>query len=538
MALVESLIQQNTTAPSDPLTLGTVTASTALVAGGSLALSGVQTDTSVGTVSDFALGNVSAFRWSGATTASWSGFTGGTEGRVLIVEVTGAGAMVVLNDSASSIAANRIYTPSATSMTLVSGDVLTLRYNGTAQRWRVINFTSLYQNQPVVFNGQVTLGSLVLGGVQNDTSVGATNDYALAANATTVRWAGASAWNLTGLAGGAEGRVVILELNDTGQALTLAHNSASSAAANRIYCPGSALLTISGQATVNAAGTAILKYDGTAQKWRVIGFNSAFNNHGVIFAGSTNIAGLVSVSGIQNNTTTGTQNDLALGNVNTLMWAGAAPSVITGFSGGANGRILIIDVLSASALTLAHENAGSVAANRLSCPQGVDAIASSLIATGAASATFRYDSAISRWKLIGLLSTTCNTVFKYNDTLVSNAQFYANGRMVLGAVSPTAIGAGPTPNYAPAGASLTSFIRQDLTANAVVSGLVIPSMVDGLLVTIQNVNASFTLTLTNEDVASVTTNRFLLPGNASLVIAVNGVQALRYDATSARWRVA
>ena len=66
---------------------------------------------------------------------------------------------------------------------------------------------------------------------------------------------------LTGFTGGADGRILIVE-NATGADHTLTHD-ATSTAANRLYCPGSADITIP------ANGTVILCYSSTDSRWRV-----------------------------------------------------------------------------------------------------------------------------------------------------------------------------------------------------------------------------------------------------------------------------
>lgn len=88
------------------------------------------------------------------------------------------------------------------------------------------------------------------------------NDYSPGTNYTVARLASSAAVNITGLAGGKAGRVVVL-INIGGNTITLVDESTLSAAANRF-----ALNTNIALASEQAA---ILWYDGTSNRWRCIG---------------------------------------------------------------------------------------------------------------------------------------------------------------------------------------------------------------------------------------------------------------------------
>lgn len=68
--------------------------------------------------------------------------------------------------------------------------------------------------------------------------------------------------SLTGIAGGADGRLIVVINIHATAALTLADESASSSAANRFA------LTVG--LTVPAKGSAVFWYDGTSSRWRFI----------------------------------------------------------------------------------------------------------------------------------------------------------------------------------------------------------------------------------------------------------------------------
>jgi hypothetical protein len=120
------------------------------------------------------------------------------------------------------------------------------------------------------FNGSTSAG----GGTSSSTQflVGDTTPTALAAN--TDNWAptsfsvasriyasASSAVNLTGLAGGSEGRVIML-WNTSANNITLKHD-VTSTAANRFYLPGAADLILAQYSGV------LLIYDNNASRWFV-----------------------------------------------------------------------------------------------------------------------------------------------------------------------------------------------------------------------------------------------------------------------------
>ncbi|HXO70779.1 MAG TPA: DUF2793 domain-containing protein [Bradyrhizobium sp.] len=101
------------------------------------------------------------------------------------------------------------------------------------------------------------------------------NDYnpTGAATASVLQLSSDASRNITGLAGGADGRVVSL-INIGGQPIVLSDESTSSSAANRF--------TLGAGLTVAAKQAAMLRYDGTAARWRLIagatGLLAAANN--------------------------------------------------------------------------------------------------------------------------------------------------------------------------------------------------------------------------------------------------------------------
>ena len=106
-------------------------------------------------------------------------------------------------------------------------------------------------------------GTFGLGGtVDTITTTGAIT--AQAVTNAVLRWNGAGSATLHGVAGGAEGRVILVENVTTGQNLTLAHQSATeTTATNRIIVPDA------GDFAMRPGTSMLLAYDNTTQRWRV-----------------------------------------------------------------------------------------------------------------------------------------------------------------------------------------------------------------------------------------------------------------------------
>lgn len=113
--------------------------------------------------------------------------------------------------------------------------------------------------------GLVARKSLGIAGVISPAQLTAnTDDWAPTGyeDCSVIRFSTDASRNITGLSGGWDGRVVLLE-NVGAQSAVLMHN-VTSTAANRFYCPGSTDLTL----TANSA--VVLRYDATDSRWRII----------------------------------------------------------------------------------------------------------------------------------------------------------------------------------------------------------------------------------------------------------------------------
>ena len=92
------------------------------------------------------------------------------------------------------------------------------------------------------------------------------NDYNPGTTGTFYRVSSGASWNVTGLANGADGRLMILA-NVGAFNIVLTHQDVASAAANRIITPTAASLTLAANQNV------ILIYDSTTARWRIIGWD-------------------------------------------------------------------------------------------------------------------------------------------------------------------------------------------------------------------------------------------------------------------------
>lgn len=186
--------------------------------------------------------------------------------------------------------------------------------------------------------------------------------------------------------------------------------------------------------TVGVYGSAILgtgvfgATSGTGG-WGVWGHASGDNSYGVFgsvasTAGTVNMGVIGDASGATTNfgvysnqamgvaewtggvLVSGTYNDLAISDAGFLYCTrtsnAAGSSTLTGFAGGTDGRILILHINNTSTRTIviAHENAGSTAANRIRINTFANLTSTAKHGT---SAMFIYSGTLSRWILISWL---------------------------------------------------------------------------------------------------------------------------------------
>lgn len=138
----------------------------------------VFTSNSVGTFNDFNFSNASLIRMTNAGTTVLQGLLAGTPGQIVTIVSAGSGNVEIAHENAGSSAANRIInTVSSVNTPLAAGKgYATYQYDGTSQRWRLINhrqgdmitytpvWTAVSVN-PAIGNGTLTGNYLLDGSV-------------------------------------------------------------------------------------------------------------------------------------------------------------------------------------------------------------------------------------------------------------------------------------------------------------------------------------------------------------------------------------
>lgn len=125
-----------------------------------------QSSTATTTQNDFAI-NASAtiLRWSGASAVTFGGFTGGTDGRLLIViNASSTQTLALSNLAAGSTAANRLINIASKDLNLVGVNAAALyEYDGTASEWRMLSIFSTTIDYSITYVAGLTLSNSLAG---------------------------------------------------------------------------------------------------------------------------------------------------------------------------------------------------------------------------------------------------------------------------------------------------------------------------------------------------------------------------------------
>lgn len=268
------------------------------------------------------------------TVTGFAAPTAGGTTRKIIENIDSADALTLANESASSTAANRITCPSGANLTVPFGASVILDYDATSSRWRPASLgspsgeantasnlgatgTGLFSaksgvdlqffkidgvnglSESVISNvltldatlllprdgSRAMTAALDMGGFGlvslgyntiSPTAIAAgQNDYSPTSwsGADIVRLTFTGSQTITGFSATATAVAKILQNIDTVDTLTIAHESASSSAANRVTCPNATSLVIP------PGGSVRLVYDATSTRWR-----PTVVNNGAIYA--------------------------------------------------------------------------------------------------------------------------------------------------------------------------------------------------------------------------------------------------------------
>jgi hypothetical protein len=256
---------------------------------------------------------VSAFmvRLNPTTNVNITGFENGAVGRIFYIHNVGAFNITLKDESASSLAANRL----ALSMDLVLApdECVALQYDSTSLRWRDLQVFPVLvgdsgaggrkgmapapasgdaaANKFLKANGTWSItpntpptgpaGGDLGGNFPNPTTLKASEAFAWTGDispsnlssdqidysptglstAAVIRLTATTAVNITGLSGGSEGRFILVH-NVGSNAITLKDEDVTSAAANRFALTGDAVL-------ITDKGC-LLRYDDVSQRWRIV----------------------------------------------------------------------------------------------------------------------------------------------------------------------------------------------------------------------------------------------------------------------------
>lgn len=421
-----------------------------------------------------------------------TGLAAGTDRMQCVIFNAGSNAFNLAHENASSTATNRFSLPGGSALSIPAGGSVSLIYDGAAigglNRWIVATPTG-GASFPV--DVQVAETFALQGDLTPATITADQNDYAPAgiADATRLRLAAnAHGRRITGLQGGADGRMLILD-NIGSFEIAILPDSGLSTAANRILVP----LGGNGEWRLKPQESLILIYDSTSSRWRSVGSLSG-------------ILGRWTFSG----TLTADTNNYGRFGANYLRVDPdtSGPWKITGVQEAGTDReeLVIANIDTATAFRISHEDAGSTAANRFLLPQP------EIIVRGGESASFVYDLTAARWRLAHtgtgdypgeLVQVSINA--DQNDYNVSG--FIKT--MSIARVTPDANGRRIT------GLAATGF------------GL-------GKELTFFN-NSAFSFILQNESSSSSASNRFALPFD-QLFVPPGGSIRVFYDTLGSRWR--
>jgi hypothetical protein len=351
------------------------------------------------------------------------------------------------------------------------------------------------------FNGDVG-GQFSLQGDITDTSVGTQNDWAPTGigTASTIRWNGASALTLSGIASVADGRVLFLMNVTTAQTITLRHDLTSTAA-NRFFLPNSV------DNFKIAPNTGVqLQYDATSSRWRVVEGN---------IQSSTNPAAVGTV-------TPGTSAALARDDHVHATGAGTPSTQAFGDAAAIGGGPAAAMTDHKHAMPADPTTAHAAAADphtgyRLESADHTHA------STGLQAGTVAHSA------LTGLTNDE-------HTQYVLEATAGITGTLALTAdISPAQIVANVN-DYNPSGLATATVLRLTSDAARTITGL--QGGADGRVILLVNANTAFrVLTLSHDDALSTAANRFYCPGFVSFEIAQGAGALLEYDSTDSRWRV-
>lgn len=172
----------------------------------------------------------------------------------------GTGTNIIINEAETERL--RVVMGSSPSVQALSGILDIFGQSGvTIRSGSYVQLSGTFISAPTSFRLDSAISPTSLSASQNDY-----NPTSLS-TANTIRQDASNNVNITGLQGGANGRIIIFHNISAANTISFTHEDAASSAANRFVCPSSATLTIP------VGGTAVIRYDGTSSRWRIVSKN-------------------------------------------------------------------------------------------------------------------------------------------------------------------------------------------------------------------------------------------------------------------------
>lgn len=211
-----------------------------------------------------------------------TGIANDADWRILFLEVQPGSSAITLKDQNTSSAADNRFSLASNDLTLNAGESCILQYNVSESRWRCIGCFKVGGGSGFTAAGDLSGSSSTQTVLKASTTFALPGDITPSqitsnqddynptglSSASVLRLSTDTTRNLTGLAGGADGRVIVI-YNVGSNDLVLKNNSGSSSVANRFG--------IGSDITASANQGCVLLYDSTASLWRCVG---KFSNTG------------------------------------------------------------------------------------------------------------------------------------------------------------------------------------------------------------------------------------------------------------------
>lgn len=376
-----------------------------------------------------------------------------------------------------------------------------------------IGWDSEGQNYAALYHSASAKGALFAVSVPfapGDTPTTNTGTGALTAVAVSefsLRWNGASAATIHGIAGGTESRIIFIANVTAAQTLTLAHQSATEGTAgNRLILPSGA------NQNLLPGESAFLAYDASTLRWRVLGVNTSVP----AFAAPT----------------------IALGSAAA---AGVAATVIR-----SDATILAFD--STAPVTQAIGDAAAVGAAAVAARRdhkhGMPAFASPAVVLGSAAAAGAAATVIRSDATIAAFDSTAPVTQAFGDAAAVGAAAFAARRdhkhgmpadptnpLISRGANITYVISANQNDWAPAGIATASYVFVNQSAGSfTITGISATGFVEGqLLVLMPGGGAGNTLTLAHASASSLSGNRFSCPTGVNFGVRNQGAVMIMYS---------